>query len=151
MLVGIIFLLIISGDYMYNSEMFSDSPNAYKLPEDVFPICDMIEEHAQGDEIMAVFPDELVPYIRQYTGKIHLPYGRQSLYGQVSFPSSDAQDLYIIMNQVSESYRELPELAIRNGCQYIVLRKEDTLNNTMAYSNFQAIGDTGDYIIYYKE
>lgn len=150
-LVSLILLLIVCGDYMYSSELFFDSPNSYKLPEDVFPVCDMIEGHAQDDEIMAVFPDEFIPYIRQYTGKIHLPYGRQSLSGQIAFPSSDAEELYTIMNQQSRSEKELSELAIRNNCQYIILGKDDTRNHTMSDGIFQAIGDSGNYIIYCRE
>ena len=144
---AILLLLIFSGNFMYSKDVFSKSVNSYKLPEDIFSVCDMLEEHAEKNTITAVFPTEFLPYVRQYNAEIYLPYGRR-LETETS-PSSDARKLFNIMNQTDKSAEELAQLAKQNGCQYIVVSKEDAVNNTLSDGDFKAIADSGNYIIYY--
>lgn len=146
-ILAILVLLIFSGNFMYNKEVFTKSVNTYKLPEDIFPICDMLEEHSEQDIITAVFPKELIPYVRQYDANIYLPYGRRV--EEETSPSDVARKLYNEMNQENKSPEELTKLAKQNGCQYIVIRKDDIINNSLSNGDFKAVADSGNYIIYY--
>lgn len=145
--LAILLLLIFSGNFMYSKDVFTKSVNAYKLPEDIFSVCDMIEDHAENNRITAVFPTEFLPYVRQYDANIYLPYGRRV--ETETSPSSDARKLFDVMNQTDKSAEELAQLAKQNGCQYIVVSKEDAVNNNLSDGDFKAVADSGNYIIYY--
>ena len=144
---AILLLLIFSGNFMYRKDVFTKSVNSYKLPEDIFTICDMLEEHAENDKVTAVFPTEFLPYVRQYDANIYLPYGRRV--ETETKPSSDARKLFDVMNQPDKSAEELTQLSKKNGCQYIVVSKDDAVNNTLSDGDFKAIADSGNYIIYF--
>lgn len=70
-----ILLIVVSGEYTYSNAYFSPAENIYHVPDAVVNICDEIE--VEGREIKAAFPDEFIPYVRQYSSTICLPYGRE--------------------------------------------------------------------------
>ncbi len=70
-----IVVLVICGEYTYSSEYITLAENEYHVPDTVVKICDEIS--VEGREIRAAFPDEFLFYVRQYTTKICLPYGRE--------------------------------------------------------------------------
>ena len=71
-LVGVA-VIMLAGEYVYNSPHISKAENAYHLPQEVIDICDTIE--ANEGEISynyATFPGDLVYYVRQYRTDIGL-------------------------------------------------------------------------------
>ena len=78
---GVLLLLvayiIIGGHLVYKSPQFSKAQNAYQVPDAVVQICDAIE--VPGREVMAIFPHELVQYVRQYSAFVVMPYGYDAL------------------------------------------------------------------------
>ena len=47
------------------------------MPQAVVDICDAIQ--VEGREVMAVFPKEMLSFVRQYTPLVCMPYGREML------------------------------------------------------------------------
>lgn len=70
--------LAFSGRLVYNKDVFHKSTNYYKLPQTVLGVCDAMKKNADGEEIRAIVPDELISYVRQYDPSIHLIYGRDA-------------------------------------------------------------------------
>ena len=68
-------VIALSGDFIYSSPHFIKAENLYHVPESVVHICDII--NVPGREVMAVFPTELVQYVRQYSPVTCMPYGRE--------------------------------------------------------------------------
>ena len=67
-------IISVCGDYVYDNEYFSKAENAYHVPQVVVDICDEIV--IEGREVRAVFPANLVQYVRQYSPYVCLAFGR---------------------------------------------------------------------------
>lgn len=76
-LLGICGIIMVCGDYVYDNPYFGRAENPYHVPQTVAEVCDRIV--VQGREVRAVFPDEMVQYVRQYTPFVCMPYGREMI------------------------------------------------------------------------
>ena len=65
-------LFMLSGSLIYRNPYFQKAENVYHVPQSVVDICDAIE--VPGREVMAVFPGELLQYVRQYSNLVCMPY-----------------------------------------------------------------------------
>lgn len=70
-------LIMLTGSFTYTSDIASKAENPYHLPQNVMDICDYISPGEGRYEVCAVFPPELVYYVRQYRTDIRLVYGRE--------------------------------------------------------------------------
>ncbi|MDE5894149.1 MAG: hypothetical protein K2H45_14620 [Acetatifactor sp.] len=70
-------LVMLSGSCIYASPHFCKAENLYHMPQEVVDICDAIQ--VEGREVMAVFPKEMLSFVRQYTPLVCMPYGREML------------------------------------------------------------------------
>lgn len=89
-------LAIVSGSCVYASPHFSVAQNLYHMPQAVVDICDAIG--VEGREVMAVFPREMLSYVRQYSPLVCMPYGREILVEgwKASSPLFDAMEEEIL-------------------------------------------------------
>lgn len=135
-------LVMVSGTFIYSSPLFSKAQNTYHMPPAVVEICDAIE--VEGREVMAVFPTELVSYVRQYKPVICMPYGREVLtqiWGNYS-------ELRGIMESDVVDVEHLAELAKTETCHYVILSEEKTLIGDMADYEYIHIGNFHGYDVY---
>lgn len=70
-------IVVLSGSCIYASPYFHKAENLYHMPQAVVDICDTIQ--VEGREVMAVFPREMLSFVRQYTPFVCMPYGREML------------------------------------------------------------------------
>lgn len=89
-------LVVISGSCIYSSPHFHRAENLYHMPQAVVDICDAIQ--VEGREVMAVFPKEMLSYVRQYTPLVCMPYGREMLVERwgVENPLYDAMEAEVL-------------------------------------------------------
>ena len=69
-------VIIITGSCVYANEHVYMAENIYHLPQNVIDICDKIKPTEDEGIVRAVFPPELVYFVRQYDPNILMPYGR---------------------------------------------------------------------------
>ena len=111
-------IIMLCGDYVYDSEYFSVAENPYHVPETVVKICDEIKE--EGGTVCAVFPLEMLQYVRQYDYGIYMPYGREKIV-----------ERWISYNEVHVVYEDgvpdgivradaLADICRKNYIQYII-------------------------------
>jgi len=112
-LLGICGAICVCGDYVYDNAYFTVADNSYHVPETVIAICDEIQ--VEGREVRAVFPAELVQYVRQYTPFVCMPYGREMIV-----------DRWMIYNEMYETY----ELGVPDG----VVRAENLAEACRKYT-----------------
>lgn len=134
--------LAASGSFMYHSPRFSRAENLYHMPEAVVHICDAIQ--VPGREVMAAFPLELTPYVRQYSPTTCMPYGREMVMKSWGYdnPLSD------VMEQEVIDMEQLVPLAREAGCHYVIFRAGQELTaepETYGWTFFQ---ETDGYVIY---
>ena len=58
-----VLLIVFSGKSVYENPLYSKAENMYHVPDSVVHLCDAIV--VPGREVMAVFPRELLLYVRQ--------------------------------------------------------------------------------------
>lgn len=134
--------LAASGSFMYHSPRFSRAENLYHMPEAVVHICDAIQ--VPGREVMAAFPLELTPYVRQYSPTTCMPYGREMVMKSWGYdnPLSD------VMEQEVIDMEQLVPLAREAGCHYVIFRAGQELTAEPEIYGWTFLQETDGYVIY---
>lgn len=133
-------LIALSGKPVYGNPLYSRAENVYHVPDSVVHICDAII--VPGREVMAVFPSELLLYVRQYSPMVCMPYGRDALIGYYE------DELFECMEAAAADLERLGPLVRGNGCHYIILREEkEILGNPLDFG-WEVFGRTDGYVIY---
>ena len=123
----------------------SVAENMYHIPQYVIDVCDVIAPKEGEQRVRAVFPSELVHFVRQYDTDILMPYGREMLATQ--------WDYY---NAVYEAYEkpevinaeDLLEATRQSKCLYIVLRTDRKVDVNLVTMGLKLVDTIGDYLIY---
>lgn len=134
--------IMVSGSYIYSNPYFRKADNLYHVPDSVVHLCDAII--APGREIQAVFPLELVQYVRQYEPTICMPYGREMTVERWSRWGSLPEEME---REIIELDRLAP-LAREEGCHYIVLPEEKKLVGDPAVYGWEVSAVTDGYVVY---
>ena len=114
----------------------------YHVPTSVVDICDAIE--VPGREVMAVFPGELLQYVRQYSNVVCMPYGRNIVVSKWIVQN----DLYDVMEQETIDAAELAELAREERCAYIILPESKNLVGRLQDQEYEEFARMHGYVIY---
>lgn len=130
-------LIAVSGKPVYSNPLYSRAENIYHVPGCVVDICDAII--VPGREVMALFPKELVFYVRQYSPLVCMPYGREIYMGELN-------DLIFVMERAKIDLDALLPLTRESGCHYIVLRRDKEIVGDMA--GLQLFYETEEYFVY---
>ena len=136
-----VIMVTLSGSYIYQSSGIVKAENEYHVPQTVVDICDAII--IPGREIRALFPDEMLYYVRQYTPLVCMPYGRE-VFGWVE------NDLNDLMREETIDLSQLAGMAKEYQCHYIILPKDKQLvGNLLDYEYI--LFDTIDGYQIYKD
>lgn len=141
-IITAIVLFMLSGSLIYRNPYFQKVENAYHVPQSVVDICDAIE--VPGREVMAVFPGELLQYVRQYSNVVCMPYGRDIVVSKWTVQN----ELYDLMEQESIDAEELAALARKELCAYVILPESKKLTGKMQDQNFEEFARMHGYVIY---
>ncbi len=137
-------LVMVSGSYVYRDPLFTEAENIYHVPQSVVDICDTIE--VEGREVMAVFPEELLIYVRQYSPVVCMPYGREVTVDRWNVGTEnllyDAMEAEVIDAQV------LTGLAREKLCAYIILPEDKEVMGDLCDYAFEPFGSVDGYLIY---
>lgn len=143
-IAGIVLLIIICGDYLYDNPGFVKADNLSHIPSEVVEICDEII--VEGREIRAAFPSEMLMYVTQYTSLVHMPYGREMFLisdGAVAWNS-----LYEIMESEEIEAKELAEELRAYKCHFVVLRDNVKLIGKMEEEDWLKYYEMDGYVVY---
>lgn len=147
--VGMVAVLALCGDFVYNNWRYSTAENEYHVPQSIVDICDLI--HAEGREVMAVFPTDMLQYVRQYDSTIVMPYGRNVLVPdwKINHPLCD------VMEEEALDGKVLGETAAIYNCVYIVVEENrevtGDLSGDLALSGYELKAEMHGYHIYYND
>lgn len=135
-------LLAFSGSFIYSNPFFSQAENRYHVPDSVVHICDAIA--IPGREVMAVFPAELVQYVRQYTSLVRMPYGREITVERWNFGS----ELYDAMEAEIIDLAVLEPVVWNAQCHYVVLPSDKEVIGDFADYKWELYCETDGYSVY---
>ncbi len=125
--------IIVGGHLVYKSPQLSRAENFYQVPDTVIDLCDAI--NIPGREIKAVFPPELVQYVRQYSPYVVMPYGYDSMVERWSLMNLMEVEM---AREISDA-NKLTYWGHEYGCHYIIINHNHVLEGTM---------EEGDYSLY---
>lgn len=134
--------IIVGGHLVYKSPQFSRAQNLYQIPDAVVQICDAIE--VPGREVMAVFPHELVQYVRQYSAFIVMPYGYDALVERWGLGDELEEEM---RKEVSDAER-LSTLARERYCHFIVINQGHAMDGDLAEYDYVLMMQVEGYDIY---
>lgn len=135
-------LIMISGSYIYQNPFFHRAENLYHIPASVVDICDAIR--VEGREVMAVFPVELLQYVRQYSPVVCMPYGREATVDRWGYN----YELYDVMEAAVVEAERLAGLAREACCHYIILPQEQEMEGSLLDYGYEVFGQMHGYVIY---
>ena len=138
--VLLILIIFISGKFIYISENYTKVGNLYKLPDEHVLVAQLIgvdeEEYKK-----ALVPETMCAHIRQIEPSIKLAYKRN--------PQGYENNKYVITLN-SGNTEEITKIAVKNECNYIVMKKEIVITVDFNYFGFEKINETDNYVIYKK-
>ena len=142
--VGIV-LIVICGKYVYSNGYISRAENAYHIPQETIEVCDIIMPKEDEERVTGVFPDGLIHFVRQYSSRIQMAYGRDYLAPDWIYGD---HPLRKVMNQEEIRISELVRLATEQKCQYIILERNKKLIGNFERLKVFKVGETTNYDIY---
>lgn len=144
-LVAILLVIALTGSLVYLNQYMSPAENAYHIPQSVIDVCDVIAPKDGESRVRAVFPSEMVHFVRQYDTDILMPYGREMIATQ--------WDYYNVVYEAMEKAQvidadELLEATRLTECDYIVLRTDRKIDKDLTELGLELVKTVGDYNIY---
>lgn len=137
-----VLVIAVSGSYIYSNEYFSRAENIYHVPQTVVDICDAIE--VEGREVKAIFPLEMLQYVRQYSPVICMPYGREILVD--SWTSWNK--LYDVMEVEVIDPKEMAEGCREQWVVYIILPEDKQIDGRLEDYDFEVFARIDEYVVY---
>ena len=135
-------LVMLSGSCIYASPHFHKAENLYHMPQAVVDICDAIQ--VEGREVMAVFPKEMLSFVRQYTPLVCMPYGREMLVEGWH----DDNPLYNAMEADVLDMNVILPLAKSYSSHFVIVpREKEIIGNAEDYG-FVPVHHIDGYVIY---
>ena len=135
-------ILILSGSLIYQSSHVEWAENAYHIPQEVINVCDIMEP--EEGKVKAAVPWEMFQYVRQYSAKIEMPYGRE----YILFDWADRSELFHALTEDIINPEKAAELARQDGCLYIVLAETKPIDGTLEEYGYEKYAETDGYVIY---
>lgn len=143
-IVGVLIILAVcmNGKYVYENTYHVPASNAYHIPQNVMNVADAVR--MEKYKPIAVFPAELLPFLRQYTGDIFTPYGRNILEKQWNF----SNDLYDAMEAEIYDAEEIAIQARKEHCAFVILSSAKQMHGSMEEQNYFLKDFVDGYYIY---
>lgn len=140
-----ILMIILCGKYVYSNEHISKAENWYHIPEEVIRVCDMIMPEEGEERVTGIFPDEMVHFVRQYSTRIQMAYGRDYLAPDWQYGDHPIREA--INREKIQAFRVVT-LANNAKCQYIILKRDKEILGNLKNFNVEVIGKTENYDVY---
>lgn len=132
------------GTFIYNdrSTTFTEAYNPDKLPEEVTIAGDILLE--LDDEPRVVADSYFSTYLRQYNGRIKMPYGRSVTYGT---PSMLGEEIHGYLT--SQKYSELAQIMINHDYEYLIIDNfSDEMYEAIKEAGFEHLEQIDRYGVY---
>ncbi|MEG2625945.1 MAG: hypothetical protein RR956_06695 [Christensenella sp.] len=155
--VLMLILIAVTGKFMFVPDNYQVSDNLYKLPKEVIPLTEIIKNNDTDGDILAVFPPELVCYIRQYDANVNLLYGREQIkYGVTYGVEPERREAInnvfaVLYGEESKNFEKLLLGIQYDEPEYIVIKRDSEAIVLIEKMDYKYIGDAYDYQVFAKQ
>jgi hypothetical protein len=153
LIVAFIFAVSIAllGQSVINRGTYTIAENDYQIPQRAIDVADVILADSGGARVSVVATDDLVCYIRQYSPRITLAYGRD-MWGFIGVPDENENYVYNAIHTDSIDYEELIMLSRLFGHEYIVFDVNlFDIPENIEDMGYRLVDYVDDYVIYRVE
>lgn len=144
-LLAAVAVCVLAGECVYANVNVSRAQNRYHIPNEVAAICDMIAPAEDEERVWAVFPSELIHFVRQYTSDIQMPYGRDMLVESWDY---QVHPLFEVMEAQPVRLDRLGELADEYQVHYVILNRAKPTEGDPLSCGLEKIGEIGSYDVF---
>ncbi len=135
--------IILCGSLVYKNQYVSKAENLYHIPQVVIDVCDVIKPEEGEPRVRAVFPEEMIHFVRQYSTDILMPYGRDYI----------AWNYYNAVHEAFEktetiNAEELISATRETKCRYIVMPVGRSIDRNLEDLGLILVKTVGNYNIY---
>ncbi|MDO5422588.1 MAG: hypothetical protein Q4F41_02540 [Eubacteriales bacterium] len=141
----VIAAIAVCGQSAYRGANFQKADNRFKLPQEAVMVADYML--TRDGETKALVADELYCYIRQYTSKVSLLYGRDII-GYTAPVKKGFTKIHAAMNAEHPDVEYLIKKARKYGCQYIVWNSAKELDGEPEDYGFFCEAEIGRFKVY---
>lgn len=135
-------IIVANGKYVYKNTIHFKASNPYHIPNVVIHVADALElDNMQPTVIM---PAELLPFIKEYSGELRMPYGRNMLESAWTF----SEPLYDAMESEKYDIAQIAQYAKQWQCFYVVLSCAKEQIGDMKDYNYAYVDFIDGYYIY---
>lgn len=139
-------VIVLGGKNVLSTEWFEGATNAYKLPQNVVEVCDLLPGN-----IHALVSNRLMVYIRQYDPTITLEYGRNALVFNVREAGVPSAVLYQEAQKEEIDVDFFAPLAKEEGCTFLVFSLGRTYKGRWEDYGYREYGSTSEFVIFVDE
>lgn len=143
--LGVCAAIVLTGDYVYDNPFFGRAENRFHVPQVVALLCDEIT--VEGREVRAAFPDEMLLYVRQYTGVVCMPYGREMQVERWGY----TDELYEALQRDELDCEKITALAAERECHYIIVSEAKQGRENFEKNGYRYVKTIAGYCIYLQE
>lgn len=136
-------LIILCGSIVYKNQYMQRAENLYHIPQVAIDVCDVISPKKGEPRVRAVFPEELVHFVRQYDTNIMMPYGRDIIAWKYYNAVHEAYE-----NVETINAEELLAATRETKCRYIVMPKGRSIDVDLEKMGLTLIAEVDAYNIY---
>lgn len=115
------FIILLSGERLYSSEMMRPAQNSMHLPADYVAVMDYLLTESDNPSVLAM--PEYSLYHSMYSSKFNMLY-EQHENADIRYLSEDARDAYTQLSDRNPDMMVVAEAASASGIEYIVLKSE---------------------------
>lgn len=143
-------IFVCSGKLMYTKERFQPKENFFKIPTAAIDIAQHVINYSGDWYPTIIAPNELYCYIRQYTSKIRLLYGRDAE-GYMGGVADEIEAVYKEMSKQQPDCRYIGEMAIKYDVNVVIFNTK--FHQLPDYEEMKEYGlyyggPVGDYMFY---
>lgn len=140
-------VLILTGQCVYQNVGITKAQNRFKIPDVVIAICNEMMPEEDEERVWAVFPDELIHYVRQYSSEIQMPYGREMLVPAWEW-NWDTHPIYRVMRESTIDLDALEPLLTEYNVQYLILNRSVPVKGDPKENGLEKIAEYEAYDLY---
>ena len=137
-----ILVIVMNGNFVYTNTIHFKAGNAYHIPQMAIDVAEALRMDNYNPK--AVLPSELLPFVRQYTAEIIMPYGRNIVETRWGFSSP----LYDCMEADVYVAEDIAQYAREETCVYVVLSSIKPMEGKMEDYHYTLQGLVSGYYIY---
>lgn len=144
-LVAALAIIGVTGSFVYTGKYMSKAENLYHIPQSVVNVVDVIAPKEGEPRVRAVFPDEMVHFVRQYNTNILMPYGREMVVTQWDYYN---QVYEVMVKPEIIDAEALVEATRETKCSYIILNEQRAIDRDLTELGLELVDTVDGYLIY---